>query len=192
MINYFINKLKYNWVDILLLAFNLTLFIIFSNSLIAYLFEHKLRLKSIALLIWIFVFIAYVIKSWQNLTTNNKQENRYNIISNPIFSGKWFTEDFPAIIAITVVYIPIVILFVIVFTNDEITKTIVVSDPNFETTGDWANILLGIGFFSKSITEVVEIEHQATKKLLSFINDAGLLLGFIFYIIWTVHLTEVR
>lgn len=186
-----IDKLKSNWVDVILLIFSSTLFVVFSKIFIANVINHQSILKVFTSFIWIFVALSYIIMCWHKLTTKNKKEDKNDTTRNTIFSQKWFLENFPVIIALTVICIPIIVLFIIAFTSDEVTRTYVVNEPNFETTGDWASLLLGIAFFSQAITEIIKIEQQLAKQILALFQNIGFLCGLFLYLVYASHFKEI-
>lgn len=186
-----IDKLKSNWFDVILLIFSSIFLFVFSKIFLVNIINHRSILKVFASFIWIFVALSYIIMYWQNLTTQNKKEDKNDITINTIFSQKWFLEDLPVIITLTIIYIPIIVLFIIAFTSDEVTKTYVVSDPNFETTGDWANLLLGIAFLSQATTEIIKIEQQLAKQILALFQNIGFLFGLFLYVIYASHFQEI-
>ena len=109
----------------------------------------------------------------------------------PLFSKQWFSVEFPVLLVITIIYIPIVVLFLIIATNEDLAQTTVVGNPDFQNTLDWASLLFGIGMLAGSLKETDRIKQEKTEKLLSFLQAIGIFIGFFLYMVWIVHLQEI-
>lgn len=186
-------KLNNNWIDGIFLLFWSSLLISFIDDLCANLRENEFDIATCAFFIYILLAVSYTYTSWRKFNNNKIQEQELieAISEYPLFSKQWFSVEFPALLALTIVYTPIVVLFLIVATNEDITQTIVVSDPDFQSTLDYGNLLFGIGMLAENLKEIDQIGRGKIKKLLSFLQAIGILIGVFLYMVWAVHLQEI-
>ena len=188
-----LTKLNNNWIDGIFLLFWSSLLVSFIYNLCANLRKNEFDIATCAFFIYILLAVSYTYTSWQKFNNKKIQEQELidTISEYPLFSKQWFSVEFPALLAITIIYTPIIVLFLIVATNEDLTQTTVVGDPDFQSTLDWAVLLFGIGMLAGSLKETEKINREKILKLLSFLQAIGILIGFFLYMIWAVHLQEI-
>ena len=156
------------------------LFIIMTWIFINECIEHQSIIKILTYLIWIIASLGFSFSSWRKLFILEK---------NKEFSKAAQETKLSEIIAISVVLIPVIVLFIIIFTNDDFTKSYIVDNRKFDILGNWANILLGLGFIFQTLEETVESLKKIIKGILGLLETLAILSGFIFYMIYGSHLS---
>ena len=142
--------------------------------------KHQSIIRILASLIWMTASLGFIFSSWRKLFILEKTEE---------FSKISLETKLPEIIVTAVLLIPVIVLFIIIFTNDDFTKSYIVENPKFDILGNWANILLGLGFIFKTLEEIVESQKKIIKRILVLFQTIAILSGFIFYMIYAIHTT---
>ena len=156
------------------------LLIIMTLGFIEECIKHQSIIIILTYLIWIIASLGFSFLSWRKLFILEKTEE---------FSQASQKTELPEIIAIGVVLVPVIVLFIIIFTNNDFTKSYIVENPKFDILGNWANILLGLGFIFQTLAEIVESQKKIIKRILGLFQTIAILSGFIFYMIYSSHLS---
>lgn len=159
MCNFKKNWFNSNWGKGFDLVLYSIAFVWFGFYLVKNCIYHEAISKIIASLVWSLLCLSWAILNWRKLIAKKPAEEVDDIARNAVFSEKWRSEDLPGIIAIAVLLIPLIVVLIIVFTNDELTTTYLVSEPSDEIKENWAAIFLGVGFFFQTVEEIVDIKQ---------------------------------
>ena len=183
--------LKIKWSAFLGVALYSGLFVLLNFCLIKNCIDNAPFLQNFSILVWIIATMLFAYSYWLDLTNRKKVNEVENISSNNIVEKEKQENNLPEVIALFVIYIPVIVLFVIVITNDTYTQTQVTSDPEFESFGNWANILFGILYISEASKKLFEIKQRLIKQIRKLLDLIIILAASITYITYVIHFVEV-
>lgn len=165
-------KLKANWGNGVWLLFCIGLFIASINGLFNNLRELNFGIASCALILYAVYAIAEIFTYWQKF--NHIEAKQEHISEYSLFSQQWFSKDFPVLVAIFVINIPIIVIFAIAIFSGDAWEPVAIP-PEHQKQADLAGLLFAVSLLSSKIKESDGVkQNKAIEGLLSLIEIVGM------------------